>query len=200
MLLTFSTLGFAKVEVGKPAPDFTLPGHDGKSYKLSQFKGQYVVLEWFNNDCPYVGKHYHAEKRAMQNLQQKWITQGEKAGKKVVWLAIASSPEGVQGYVTAKDAARIRNEERQAHMSAILLDPESQVARLYEAKVTPHMFIIDPKGIVRYDGAIDDQPSTRLASLDGAKNYVDGGMTALFAGKSLAEGKTKPYGCAVKYK
>src|SRR5690606_13471281 len=96
--------------IGKQAPDFKLPADDGKTYELSQLKGKYVVLEWFNNDCPYVEKHYHADHRNMQNLQQKWIEQANKEGKELVWFGVVTSPPGKQGYVNAADAKKLRTE------------------------------------------------------------------------------------------
>ncbi|SMF46405.1 redoxin domain-containing protein [Pseudobacteriovorax antillogorgiicola] len=186
----------ASAVVGKPAPTFSLPGHDGKMYSLEKFKGKHVVLEWFNNDCPYVDKHYHEKYRNMQTLQKNWT------GKKdVVWLAIISSAPGKQGYLTAAQATKIKEEARKAHMTAILLDPKGTVGRMYNAKTTPHMFIIDPQGILRYDGAIDNKTSPRLAALkaDGLQNYVSDGLGNLMASKSVNPSKTEPYGCSVKY-
>ena len=189
----------AAVKSDTAAPDFALPGHDGNTYQLSKFKGQYVVLEWFNNDCPYVEKHYDAGYRNMQNLQQKWITKARSEGKNLMWLAIVSSAPGKQGHLTAEQAKAIRDSERKAHMTAILFDQDGKVGRLYDAKTTPHMYVIDPAGQLRYQGAIDDQPSARVASLKGASNHVDLALTSLFAGKGVATKATKPYGCSVKY-
>lgn len=199
LCLVFSVSAYGSVKIGKSAPDFTLKGHDGKSYTLSDLKGKFVVLEWFNNDCPYVRKHYDAKYRNMQKLQEKWIEKGKKGGKDLVWLSIISSAPGKQGYVSAKEASQIKEQERNAYMDAILFDPTGKVGKMYGAKTTPHMYIIDPKGTLEYMGAIDDKPSARLSSLDGAKNYVDKGLTTLFAGKEIKETSTKPYGCSVKY-
>ena len=196
--LLLSYPSFGAIKVGSTAPDFSLKGNDGNTWNLSKLKGSYVVLEWFNNDCPYVEKHYDEKKKNMQTLQKKWAMEAKKAGKKLTWLSIVSSAPGKQGHVNAKEATAIKN-ERTAHMAAILLDPEGVVGRRYQAKTTPHMFLIDDKGVVQYDGAIDDKPSARLSSLDGAKNYVTLGLNSILAGKKLATSKTKPYGCSIKY-
>jgi glutathione peroxidase-family protein len=145
-------IAVAAPQIGKSAPTFKLPANDGKTYDLEKLKGKYVVLEWFNNDCPYVDKHYNETKRNMQSLQKKWIDQAKSEGKELVWLAIASSPEGTQGYLTPKTATEIKDKERKANMDAILLDHDGTVGRLYEAKTTPHMYIIDPAGALRYAG------------------------------------------------
>lgn len=203
ILLIFAMLSmgqaFATPELGKTAPDFQLKGHDGKTYQLSSLKGQWVVLEWFNNECPYVEKHYNAEFQNMQKLQKQWIDKGQQKGT-LNWFAVSSSAPGKQGHLNAKQAKDIRDTERKAHMTAILLDESGEVGKLYEAKTTPHMFIINPKGLLVYNGAIDDQPSARVSSLKGAKNYVTAALTALFDNKAVAQGTTKPYGCSVKYK
>lgn len=194
-----ASAALAAPKVGDRAPDFSLPGHDGKTYSLSDLKGKYVVLEWFNNECPYVEKHYNAEKKNMQTIQKTWIDKAVAEKKDLVWLTIVSSKPGSQGYVTAAEAKNLKDNVRKANMTAMLLDPDGKVGRAYDAKVTPHMFIIDPQGTLRYDGAIDDQPSAKLSSLKGAKNYVNNALASLFEGKNVAETKTTPYGCTVKY-
>lgn len=201
----------AKVEIGQEAPEFSLKGHDGKTYKLSEQKGNFVVLEWFNNDCPYVDKHYHEDVRNMQKLQAKWIKKGDdnmketakKEGQKqpgLKWFSISSSAKDMEGHLTAKKAKAIRDKERKAKMTAILLDSDGSVGKAYEAKVTPHMYIIDPAGKLVYNGAIDDKPSARVSTIKGAKSYVSAALTSLFSSKAVAEPTTKPYGCSVKYK
>ena len=198
--LLVATVGLAAPKVGQPAPNFSLPGNDGKTYELSKLKGKYVVLEWFNDDCPYVEKHYDETKRNMQNLQKTWAEKAKKEKKELVWLSIVSSAPGKQGHLTAAQATNLKEKERKAHMEAILLDPSGKVGKMYDAKTTPHMFVIDPAGKVQYMGAIDDKPSARLASLNGANNYVSNALTQLFEGKAVAQTSTKPYGCSVKYK
>ena len=198
LILSVAQWAIANVEVGQMAPSFTLKGQDGNSYSLASQKGKWVVLEWFNNECPYVEKHYHKDYQNMQKLQAKWIKSGEKQGG-LTWYTIGSSAKGKQGYMTRERAAKIKNEERKAKMSAILLDHDGQVGRLYGAKTTPHMYIINPQGKLAYMGAIDDQPSSRTSTLKKAKNYVSDALSALFANKAVAQASTKPYGCSVKY-
>lgn len=197
-LLVISAHAFGKAEVGQMAPQFSLPGHDGKTYDISKLKGQWTVLEWFNDECPYVDKHYHETVRNMQNLQQKWRDSGKQKGG-LNWFAVNSSAPGKQGHLTAATAKQIMETKRKAHVTAVLLDPDGKVGKLYDAKTTPHMYIINPEGKLVYNGAIDDQDSTRLESLKGAKNYVAAALTSLFDNKAVAEPVTKPYGCSVKY-
>lgn len=171
------------------APDFTLQGHDGKTYKLSDYKGKTVVLEWYNDDCPYVVKHY--DSNTMQTLQKDFQD-------KVVWFSIISSAPGKQGHVDAEGATKLK-ETRQSFQTAILLDPKGDVGRSYGAKTTPHMYIIDEKGTLQYQGAIDDKPSTKMETLKDAKPLFKDALTQVLAGKALALRDTKPYGCSVKY-
>ena len=188
--LLFVSTSFAAPKNGEVAPDFTLKGNDGKDYKLSSFKGKTVVLEWFNNDCPYVKKHY--DSKNMQNIQK------EQTGKGAVWFAIASSKAGAEGHVDATGATKIK-EERGMSTTAILLDDKGAVAKLYGAKTTPHMFIVDKDGKIAYQGAIDDQPSASEKSLKGATNYVSAAMTSIQKGEAVKTASTTPYGCSVKY-
>lgn len=192
-LSLFSINALASLEPGTKAPDFSLMGHDGKEYKLSDAlkEGEAVVLEWFNNECPYVEKHYGSNN--MQNLQKKY------AAKKVKWFSIISSAEGKQGYRTAESATATAK-ERGLAATAVLLDPEGTVGRKFDAKVTPHMFVINKEGVVVYNGAIDDNSSSRASTIEGAENYVVAALDATLAGKEVATAKTKPYGCSVKYK
>ncbi|MBI1362736.1 MAG: redoxin domain-containing protein [Proteobacteria bacterium] len=178
------------VAVDKPAPDFTLPGEDGKSHKLSDYKGNVVVLEWFNKDCPFVRKHY--DTRNMQDLQK------ESTDKGVVWLSIVSSAEGNQGYITAEEALQVQEKE-QSHQTHILLDPKGDVGRLYGAKTTPHMFVINRDGVLVYAGAIDNKANTIHADARMARNYVREALDEILAGGAVTEKVTIPYGCSVKY-
>lgn len=175
---------------GKPAPAISLPDMDGKTVRLADFKGKFVVLEWVNFDCPFVGKHYGSGQ--MQALQKKYTAQD------VVWITICSSAKGKQGHVTGPEAAALVA-ERDAAPSRFLLDPKGAVGKAYAAKTTPHMFVIDPKGVLLYDGAIDDKPSTRREDLATAKNYVVAALDAAMAGTSVETSRTQPYGCSVKY-
>jgi peroxiredoxin len=176
--------------VDKPAPDFTLPGTDGKKYTLTDFKGKYVVLEWNNPDCPFVKKHYNTGH--MQALQK------EYTGKDVVWLTVCSSAPGKQGYYPAAEVEKMCAEKK-VSATSYLQDPDGTVGRMYGAKTTPNMFVINPDGILIYSGAIDDKPSTKTADLDGAANYVRSCLDAAMAGKPVGTKSTTPYGCSVKY-
>jgi peroxiredoxin len=189
--LVFSAVaGAAAPLTGTAAPDFTATGADGKTYKLSDLKGKTVVLEWFNKDCPYVHKYYDA--KAMQKLQ------GDATAKGIVWLTVASSAPGKEGAMDSATANKIRSEKGMAN-TAILLDSDAKIAKLYWAKTTPHMFVIDKKGLLAYQGAIDDQPSANPNTLDKAQNYVTAALVALDKGEPVRNGSTTPYGCSVKY-
>ena len=180
----------AEVTTGAAAPDFTLTDTSGASHKLSDFKGKTVVLEWVNHGCPFVVKHY--SKGNMQGLQADYTSKG------VVWLSICSSAEGKQGYNTAEGWQKL-NAEKGGKATAILLDPEGTVGKLYGAKTTPHMYVINAEGTLVYQGAIDDKPSTDSDDIPGAKNYVKAALDEVLAGKPVTTGQTKPYGCGVKY-
>jgi peroxiredoxin len=189
MLLILSGLAQA-ARVGEPAPDFTGTDSHGKTVRLADLKGKFVVLEWHNDGCPYVGKHYGSGN--MQRLQREWT------GKGVVWLTVISSAEGQQGYVTA-DQADVYFKEKNAAQSAVLLDPKGTIGRLYDARTTPHMFVIDPKGTLIYNGAIDDKPTTDRADIADATNYVSAALTEAMSGKPVTRSTSRPYGCSVKY-
>ncbi len=180
----------AQVEIGKPAPEFTLKDSLGHEVSLSQFLGKYLVLEWLNYDCPFVNKHYNS--RNMQNLQETYT------GKGVVWLSIISSAPGQQGYYEPADVNGL-NIQKNASPTAILLDPTGRVGRLYGAKTTPYLLIIDPKGIMIYQGAIDDIPSVNPDDVPKANNYVQAALEEAMAGKAVSVPSTKSYGCSVKY-
>lgn len=177
-------------EVGKAAPDFSLTDYTGKVFKLSELKGKTVVLEWFNKDCPFVKKHY--ESKNMQSLQKKYTAKG------VVWVSIISSAKGKQGYLHAEEVPGLLK-AKGIHSTQFLLDPKGTVGKAYQAKTTPHMFIIDKAGVLAYAGAIDDTPSTDPADIKGSKNYVSTALDELLAGKKVTLTTTKAYGCSVKY-
>ena len=177
-------------KVGDPAPAFTATDSNGKTVSLSDYKGKFVVLEWHNNGCPFVLKHYKSGN--MQKLQK------DATAKGVVWLVIVSSAPGKQGYVTGAEANASMT-EKNAVPTATLLDPEGVVGHAYDAKTTPQMFVIDPKGILLYNGAIDDKPTADLADVATAKNYLSQALSEALAGKPVSEPTTKPYGCTVKY-
>ena len=180
----------ASPDVGKPAPLFTAVDSNGKTWSLAELKGKVVVIETTNHDCPYVRKHYTAK-----NMQTQ---QREAAAKGVVWLTSASSATGEEGYVTAPQANEL-TKKRDAAPAAVLLDPQSKIARAYGATVTPHMYIIDANGILVYKGGIDSIPSSDVADIPKAKQYVRIGLGEVLAGKPVSDSSTRPYGCSLKY-
>jgi peroxiredoxin len=183
-------LSFAETEVGKPAPSFTLPDTNGKTRSLADFKGKFVVLEWYQPDCPFVGKHYKSGN--MQSLQKAYTAKG------VIWLSIDSSAPGEEGNYPAEKLNQIASSDGAAR-TALLLDPDGKVGRLYGAKTTPDMYIIDPNGALVYEGAIDNKRSTDLADVKTATNYVKTALDAVLTGKTVPTTATRPYGCSVKY-
>ncbi len=189
MLLTGSLLAKG-LEIGKPAPDFSLPGADGEEYRLQDYRGKYVVLEWTNYDCPFVGKHYRSGN--VQALQQKYTA------KDVIWLSICSSAPGKQGNFS-KEVILKRAGEMKTAFTAYLMDVQGQVGRLYGAKTTPHMFVIDPEGRLIYMGGIDNIRSTDVEDIAGATNFVSAALDARMAGNAVLTPVSKPYGCSVKY-
>jgi len=181
---------FAAPSLGQAAPAFQAVDASGKTRSLSEFAGKTVVLEWTNNGCPYVQKHYGSGN--MQSLQKKATAEG------VVWLTIISSAPGMQGYLSPPEAKAWKG-KAYAASTDLLLDPQGRIGRAYEAKTTPHMFIIDKAGKVAYMGGIDDRPYAEPASLKGAKNYVAEALDDMKAGRPVAVAVSKPYGCSVKY-
>lgn len=177
-------------DIGKPAPQFTAVDSNGKSWSLADLKGKVVVLETTNHDCPYVRKHYTAK-----NMQDQ---QREAAAKGVVWLTVASSAVGEQGHVTATQANDLTR-SRDAAPAAVLLDPQSKVARAYGATVTPHMYIIDASGILVYKGGIDSIPSSSVSDIPKATQYVRVALDQVLGGKQVADSSTRAYGCTLKY-
>jgi len=175
---------------GSPAPDFTVTDTGGKPVALSSFRGKHVVLEWTNHDCPYVRKHYSTE--TMQKLQRDATSEG------VVWLTVISSAPGQQGHVEALEADKL-TADRKAAPTAVLLDTDGKVGRLYGATTTPHMYVIDKTGALTYMGAIDDKPSTSVDTIKSARPYVREALAALRDGKPVPTASTRPYGCSVKY-
>jgi peroxiredoxin len=176
--------------IDMPAPDFTLTDAEGNKHSLSDFKGKTVVLEWVNFDCPFVKKHYNSGN--MTSLQSAFTEKG------VVWLSINSSAPEKQGNFTG-EALTDRMAAEKWHGSAYLIDSDGTVGKKYEAKTTPHMFVIDKEGVLRYMGAIDDTPSTDVDDIEGANNYVVSALNNVLTGKSVETKATKSYGCPVKY-
>jgi len=175
---------------GKPAPDFTGRLTNGETVTLSDLRGKPVMLEWTNHDCPYVRKHYGSGN--MQRTQRA-LTEGG-----VTWISIISSAPGKQGYVSAAEADQL-SQSRGTYNDMLILDPSGEIGRLYGAKTTPQMFLIDAEGILQYMGAIDDRPSARSSSLEGATNYALQAWAQLKAGNEVSPDSTQPYGCSVKY-
>lgn len=177
--------------VGQTAPDFTGTDANGNTVKLSDLKGKIVVLEWNNPECPFVVKHYGAKN--MQKLQA-----AAAAKPDLVWLTVNSGAEGLQGHLTPAQAKEYvtKQEAKPAHY---ILDAKGEIGKLYQAKTTPHMFVIDKEGILAYAGAIDDNPTPRKEGIETAKNYVTAAIEALEAGKKVDVATSQPYGCAVKY-
>jgi peroxiredoxin len=177
--------------VGSTAPDFSLTDSKGKTQSVSQYKGKYVVLEWFNPECPFVKKHYGSGN--MQKLQE------EFTGKGVVWLSIDSSAPGLEGNLTP-EKANAKVAEWKTKQTALLLDPDGKAGRTYGAKNTPHMFVINPEGKIIYEGAIDSKATPNPADIASSTNYVKVALDESLGGKPVSNANTKPYGCSVKYK
>lgn len=189
-VLLLSSQLHAAAKIDEAAPDFTLTDSRGQTVSLSDYKGKPVVLEWTNHECPFVRKHY--ESGNMQKLQRDYT------GKGAIWLSIISSAPGKQGHVSGDQAEEL-TKSRAAAPTAVLLDPTGKVGQSYGAKTTPHMYIIDKEGILRYAGGIDSIKSTDQADIKTAKNYVAQSLDELLAGKPVSEPATAPYGCGVKY-
>jgi peroxiredoxin len=178
------------VSQAKIASDFSLQASDGTTQALKEYRGKWVVLEWLNHGCPFVKKHY--ESGNMQALQEKFTKRG------VVWFSVISSAPGKQGFSTPAQA-NADKEKHKSRASGILLDQDGKVGKLYGAQTTPHFFIVNPKGELFYSGAIDDKPSTELADVKTAKNFVSAALEAGLAGKQPEVSISKAYGCSVKY-
>jgi len=189
-LFAAGNIAMGEAVPGKPAPVFETAAADGKLHKLSDFSGKWIVMEWYNKDCPYVKKHYGSNN--MQDLQKKYTSKG------VIWLSVNSSAEGKEGYTDAKEAMTVAKAAK-SNATAILLDPTGVVGKAYGSKTTPHMFVIDPKGTVVYAGAIDDNNSSDPKVIAKSKNYVAAALDAGLENKKIETTSTKPYGCGTKY-
>ena len=185
-----STSAAASPQTGTPAPDFAATDSKGKQHSLAIYKGKTVVLEWTNHECPYTVKHYATGN--MQALQKAATDSG------AIWLTVVSSRPGTQGHVNALEADKL-TDDRKASPTAVLLDPKGNLGRLYEARTTPHMYIINSAGMLVYMGAIDDQPTANHASVKNARNHVRDTLDAMAADRPIAVASTRPYGCTVKY-
>ncbi|MGH1377911.1 MAG: redoxin domain-containing protein [Alphaproteobacteria bacterium] len=180
----------ASVEIGKAAPNFTATDIHGNAFNLEDQKGKIVVLEWTNHLCPFVKKHY-----STNNMQQ---TQKTATDNGVIWVSIVSSAEGKQGNVSAQEAIAIEKEVG-AHATTRILDPSGEIGKLYDAKTTPHMFVISAAGNVAYAGAIDSNPSPSPKAVENAENLVLAALDDLSSGRTVDVPRTAPYGCSVKY-
>ena len=192
-ILVFGFISLSTAEkaiIGQPAPNFELISSMGKSYSLDQFKGKIVVLEWINFGCPFVKKHYKSAN--MQKLQKLYTE------KDVVWLSICSSAPGKQGHLNSANMKK-KLAELGYKGTAYLIDETGTIGKLYGAKTTPHMFIINPAGNLVYQGAIDDIASADPSDIAKATNYVDAALSAALAGEPVTAPSTKSYGCSVKY-
>ena len=177
--------------IGSAAPEFSLPDAKGKTHSLSQYKGKYVVLEWFNPECPFLKKHYGGSN--MQNLQKEFTSKG------VAWLTVDSIAPGTEGYLSPEQAEKVTSSWK-THQTALLLDTDGKVGRAYGAKNTPNMVIINPEGKIVYQGAIDSKATPNAADIPSSTNYVKAALEESLAGKPVSNPQTKPYGCSVKYK
>jgi peroxiredoxin len=189
-LIAASAFAAGSPAVGTSAPEFSLSDAKGKTHALTEYKGKYVVLEWFNPECPFVKKHYGSGN--MQKLQQEFTDKG------VVWLTIDSSAPGLEGNLTPEQASGTIKSWK-THQTALLLDPDGTVGRAYGAKNTPHMFVISPEGKVVYEGAIDNKATPNPADISSSTNYVKVALDESLSGKPVSNPNTKPYGCSVKY-
>lgn len=180
----------AVAEPGKAAPAFETKDAAGKVHQLSDYAGKWLVLEWFNKDCPYVKKHYGSGN--MQKLQK------DATGRGAVWLTVISSAKGKQGYLEPAEASKVATSNGSG-ASAILLDPSGKMGKAYGAKTTPHMFVIDPKGKVVYAGAIDNNDSSNPDVIPQSKNFVMAALADGMAGKPVETASSPAYGCGVKY-
>jgi peroxiredoxin len=190
-LFLFAIIGFAQTaKLNEQAPNFKLIDSNGKEHSLSDFKGKIIVLEWINYECPFVKKHYNSKN--MQSLQEKYTTAG------IVWLAICSSAESKQGNFS-NDEINSRSKKHNAKFPAYLIDSSGKVGKMYGAKTTPHMYVIDKDGKLVYAGGIDDKASTDIEDIKSAKNYVSSALDELLAGKTVSKQSSTPYGCSVKY-
>lgn len=190
---TAQTAEAAAPVTGTTAPAFTGVTSNGETISLSDFAGKTVVLEWTNDGCPFVKKHYADPPSNMQTLQK------SAAADDIVWISVISSAKGEQGYADGARANELTT-SRGAAPAHVLLDEPGTIGKLYGAKTTPHMYIITPEGKLVYDGAIDSKPSAKVDDIATATNYVTAALADLSAGKPVATPVTKPYGCAVKYK
>lgn len=188
-LLVGASTALAQATVGQPAPAFTATDTDGRTHSLSDFAGRYVVLEWINPGCPFVRKHYQG------NMQD---TQRMAAQQNVAWLAVSSTAPGFADYLEPAKLGQWMSEHNAA-ATATLMDDDGTIGRAYGARVTPHMYIINPEGTLVYAGAIDSIPSARVEDIAKATNFVKQSLGELLAGETVSQANTRAYGCTIKY-
>ncbi|WP_250459922.1 thioredoxin family protein [Microbulbifer litoralis] len=184
-------LALAAAVPGEKAPDFSEVDAAGKTHALGDYKGEWLVVEWFNKDCPYVRKHYGSGN--MQALQKKYT------GEEINWLTVISSARGKQGYLEPAQALEVARSHKLNASAPFLLDADGSMGRAYGAKTTPHMFIINPQGEVVYAGAIDDNDSANPAVIADSTNYVAAALDASLSGEAVDVASSRAYGCSVKY-
>lgn len=177
-------------EIGEKAPFFNAKTASGKEINLGNFRGKVIVLEWLNHGCPFVKKHY--ESGHMQKLQKRYTDQG------VIWLSVISSAVGKQGH-SSPDKAKEDKKRVNSFATYVVLDETGEIGVKYSAKTTPHMFVIDKKGDLVYQGAIDNMPSTNIDDINNSINYLSNALDEVLKGQKVVIGKTRPYGCSIKY-
>ena len=188
--LLCAALVSAMPQIGQTAPDFTLVDSKGQSHSLKDFAGKTVVLEWTNHDCPFVKKHYQGN---MQALQREFTGQAN-----TVWLSVISSAPGKQGHVSPAHADQL-TQSRNAAPTAVVFDESGAVGKAFDAKTTPHMYVIDAKGVLQYMGGIDSIPSAKVEDIAKATPYFANAATAVLAGEAAKPAVSRPYGCSIKY-
>ncbi|WP_444914561.1 thioredoxin family protein [Microbulbifer sp. TRSA007] len=191
LFLMLPSVVLAAAVPGQKAPEFSVVDAAGKTHNLSDYTGQWLVIEWFNKDCPYVRKHYGSGN--MQSLQKRYTAQ------KVNWLTVISSAKGKQGYLEPEQAMAVAQSHNLGASVPFLLDTSGVMGRAYGAKTTPHMFIINPQGEVVYAGAIDDNDSANPAVIGSSHNYVSAALDASLKGLAVPKSSSRAYGCSVKY-
>ena len=191
VLFALPALALAAAVPGEKAPDFSEVDAAGETRSLQDYQGQWLVLEWFNKDCPFVRKHYGSGN--MQALQEKYTDKG------ISWLTVISSAKGKQGYLEPAQAQEVAASHDLNASAPFLLDSDGSMGRAYGAKTTPHMFIINPEGVVVYAGAIDDNDSANPAVIQKSSNYVATALDAALAGNAIQVASSRAYGCSVKY-
>ena len=192
LLILLTTTHLYAININSKAPNFELTSHTGKKISTKELRGKTVILEWYNHGCPFVRKHYDSGN--MQKTQKL-----ARKDSNTIWLSIVSSAKNKQGYLATVVDAQNKHKEEKSLANFILLDQDGSVGRLYEAKRTPEIFIIDKKGILKYMGAIDSIPSADKSDIKKAKNYISEALDQLTKGQKITTAKTKAYGCSIKY-